>query len=346
MMSEGPNPGIPSSDAHLADWDITTDIVADAQESRTVADSRTKSDQTYRKIAQVSGLMTLVLLVFIGTFLLVRSSSALNYMGLDFFTKTLWQPQGNPATFGILAVIYWTIIIAIIALIVSIPLALAISLFLTDFAPLKLRRPLTALVDLLAAIPSLIYGLWGLFVLQPILVPFATFLSNTLGWIPIFKVDSGSFTSSAFVAGFVVSLMVLPICASVMREVFSQAPPGEREAALALGSTRWDMIRTVVLPFGRGGIIGGSMLGLGRALGETIAVALIISPSFIISPQILKTGTNSVAALIALKFGESSGLSLSALMAAGLSLFILTLAVNFLASIIVSRSRSGAGVDI
>lgn len=344
-MSEHPELGQHQDDTKLADWDLPS-VQADVQESRTVAASRTGSDRVYRKIAQSAGVMTLVLLVFIGTFLLIRSSSALKYMGFGFFTKTLWQPQGNPPSFGILAVIYWTIIIALIALVVAIPLALAISLYLTDFAPRKFRKPLTALVDLLAAIPSLIYGLWGLFVLQPVLVPFANFLANTFGWIPIFKVDNPSFTSSAFVAGFVVSLMVLPICASVMREVFSQAPPGEREAALALGSTRWDMIKTVVLPFGRGGIIGGSMLGLGRALGETIAVALIISPSFTISPQILKTGTNSVAALIALKFGEASGLSLSALMAAGLSLFVLTLVVNFLASLIVARSRSGAGVEI
>jgi phosphate transport system permease protein len=159
-------------------------------------------------------------------------------------------------------------------------------------------------------------------------------------------VEGGSFTGSAFIAGTVVSLMVLPITASVVREVFSQTPVGEREAALALGSTRWDMIKTVVFPFGRGGIIGGSMLGLGRALGETIAVALIISPTFEISPRLLQTGANSVAALIALKFGEANGIALSALMAAGLALFVVTLAVNFVASFVVSRSRSGAGVEI
>jgi len=344
-MSDDPNSGAPQAGPALVDWDQPTDVTP-PQEARTIAASRTKADRIYRGVAQSAGLLTLVLLVFIGTFLLIRSSSALKYMGVGFFTKSLWQPQGNPASFGIAAVIYWTVIIAVISLIIAIPLAIAIALFLTDFAPRKLRKPLTALVDLLAAIPSLIYGLWGLFVLQPVLVPFAEFLSKNLSWIPFFKVDSPTFTSSAFIAGVVVSLMVLPITASVVREVFSQAPPGEREAALALGSTRWDMIKTVVLPFGRGGIIGGSMLGLGRALGETIAVALIISPSFTISSQILKTGTNSVAALIALKFGEASGLSLSALMAAGLALFIVTLIVNFLASIVVARSRSGAGVDI
>ena len=149
------------------------------------------------------------------------------------------------------------------------------------------------------------------------------------------------------IAGVVVSLMVVPICTSVMREVFSQAPPGEKEAALALGATRWGMIRAVVLPFGRGGIIGGAMLGLGRALGETIAVALIISPVTVISPHIVQSGANSVAALIALQFGEATQkYGIPALMAAGLSLFVVTLLVNFFASLIVARSRSGKGVEI
>lgn len=324
----------------------TTQGSNDGDQARTVAAARTRADRWYRGITTGAGLTTLILLVFIGTFLLIRSSEALRYSGFSFFTKTVWQPQGTPPAFGILAVMYWTIIIAVISLVIAIPLAIAIAMFLTDFAPRALRKPLTALVDLLAAIPSLIYGLWGLFVLQPLLVPFAGAVSRTFPGVAFLRVDNPSYTSSAFIAGIVVSLMVLPITASVVREVFGQAPAGEREAALALGSTRWDMIRTVVLPFGRGGIIGGSMLGLGRALGETIAVALIISPVFTISPQVLQTGANSVAALIALKFGEASGLSLSALMAAGLSLFVLTLTVNFLASIIVSKSRSGAGVDI
>jgi len=313
---------------------------------RSVARSRTKADRFYRGLATGAGVITLALLVVIGGFLLIRAGEALRYTGLSFFTGTQWQPQATPAKFGILAVLYWTVIIAVIALTIAIPLAIGIALFLTDFAPRKLRKPLTALVDLLAAIPSLIYGLWGLFVLQPLLVPFAEFLNTNLSRFPFFRVTEPNFTGSAFVAGTIVSLMVLPITASIVREVFSQAPMGEREAALALGSTRWDMIRTVVFPFGRGGIIGGSMLGLGRALGETIAVALIISPVFTVSPHVLQTGANSVAALIALKFGEASGLSLSALMAAGLALFILTLIVNFLASFVVARSRSGVGVDI
>jgi phosphate transport system permease protein len=173
-----------------------------------------------------------------------------------------------------------------------------------------------------------------------------------MGWVPFFHVDDqygtslGIFPSSTFVSGVIVSLMVIPICTAVMREVFSQAPPGEREGAMALGGTRWGVVRDVVLPFGRGGIIGGSMLGLGRALGETIAVTLIISPAFTAKWSILDQGSNSIAALIALKFSESSSFGISALMAAGLALFIITLLVNAVASTVVSKSRSGASTEI
>jgi len=210
------------------------------------------------------------------------------------------------------------------------------------------------MVDLMAAVPSVVFGLWGVFFLQGNIIPVAQWISTYFGWIPILRVDgaepgslpdASAFTSSAFIAGVVVALMVVPTQTSVMREAFSQAPQGEREGAYALGSTRWGMIRSVVLPFGRGGIIGGTMLGLGRALGETIAVYMIISPIFSINWHLLKTGTNSVSSLIALRYGEASEFGLSALMAAGLVLFLMTLIVNFTASSIVARSRSGAESD-
>ena len=183
-------------------------------------------------------------------------------------------------------------------------------------------------------------------------MPVSRWISQYFGWIPGLGVDGVDptdplatttvYTSSTFIAGIVVGIMVTPIVTSIMREVFSQTPVGEREGALALGATRWAMIRNVVLPFGQGGIIGGTMLGLGRALGETIAVYMIISPVFVIQPNILQNGASSVAALIALRYGESTEMGLSALMAAGLALFTMTLIVNFGASIVVSRSRSGA----
>ncbi len=315
-------------------------------EPRSVQVIRTRSDRIYRAVARSAGVVTLAILVLIGAFLLIRAWPTLATERLDFLTGFEWVDSGDKSVFGIGAILYWTVVIAVIALGVAVPVAICAALFITEYAPLRLRKLFTSLVDLLAAVPSLIYGIWGFFFLQPRLLGVARWLSSQLEMIPIFKVDRPIFASSAFIAGVVVSLMVIPIATSVMREVFSQSPPGEKEAALALGSTKWGMIRTVVLPFGRGGIIGGSMLGLGRALGETIAVAIIISPIFIVSPRILESGANSVASHIALRFGDASTQGLSALMAAGLALFVLTLLVNMLASMIVARSRSGKGVEI
>lgn len=205
--------------------------------------------------------------------------------------------------------------------------------------------------------PSIIYGMWGYFLVMPHAAELARWLHEHLGWIPLFDVEGADptspmwstiathYVSSAFCAGIAVAMMVLPMSCAVMRQVFSQTPPGEKEAALALGSTRWGMIRTVVLPFGRGGIIGGTMLGLGRALGETIAVLLIIAPEFVVKPRVLEAGTSTVSALIAGRFGDASEAQLSALLTAGFVLFVITLVVNTLAAMIVARSRSGAGTD-
>jgi phosphate transport system permease protein len=323
--------------------------VAQAVEDRPrqILPSRTRADAAYRGLATGAGLLTLVILFLIGFFLVLRALPAFQLQGFSFLTTTAWQPDGLTHQFGIAAILYWTIVIAVIALVIAVPVSIATALFINEYAPRRLQRPMIALVDLLAAIPSVIYGIWGLAFLEPQFVGISSWLTNNLGFIPIFKTDTTNFAGSAFIVGVVVSMMIQPICTSVMREVFSQTPPAEKEAALALGASRWGMIRTVVLPFGSGGIIGGSMLGLGRALGETIAVALIVSPIVIISPQILNSGANSVAALIALQFGESSQkYGIPALMAAGLSLFAVTLLVNFFASLIVARSRSGEGVEI
>lgn len=286
-------------------------------------------------------------MTLIGLFLLIRAWPALKEAGPSFLTTMVWRPDTSQPEFGIAALIYGTVVIGVIALVLAVPFSIATALFLTEYAPRQLRRPLGSLVDLLAAVPSLIFGAWGVFFLQPRMIGLSRWLSEHFGWLPIFKVSSESFLSSSpFISGTVVALMVVPICTSIMREVFSQTPPGEKEGALALGATRWGMIRAVILPFGRGGIVGGSMLGLGRALGETIAVALIISPVFTVTPRILQTGGNSIASHIANQFAEAQALGLSALMAAGLALFILTLVVNMAASLIVSRSRSGKGVEI
>jgi len=322
-------------------------IRAAEDKPRKILPSRGRADRVYRRLASGAGLFTLLILVLIGLFLVIRALPAFRQMGLAFLTTTQWQPDGVRHQFGIAAILYWTAVIAVIALLIAVPISIAGALFINEYAPRRLRRSLTALVDLLAAIPSVIYGIWGLAFLQPQFVGVSKWITDNLGFVPIFKTNGVNYAGSALIAGVVVSLMVVPICTSVMREVFSQTPPSEKEAALALGASRWGMIRAVVLPFGRGGIIGGAMLGLGRALGETIAVALIISPVTVISPHILQSGANSVAALIALQFGEATQkYGIPALMAAGLSLFVVTLVVNFFASMVVARSRSGKGVEI
>jgi len=324
-----------------------TATIEHAPTPRPVVVSRMLGDRIFRKLSVGAGWGAFILMGLIGMFLVIRAIPALRASGFGFLTHLVWRPDAPSPVFGIAAVMFGTIVIALIALAFAVPLSISTALFLTEYAPRTLRRPLRSLVDLLAAVPSLIYGMWGIFFLQPKVIPLSKWLSTYFHMLPIFRVRSDGFlASSPFIAGMVVALMIVPICTSVMREVFAQTPPSEKEGALALGATRWGMVRTVVLPFGRGGIIGGSMLGLGRALGETIAVAIIISPVFTITPRILETGGNSVASLIALRFGEAKRIGLSALMAAGLALFAMTLAVNMVASFVVARSRSGKGVEI
>lgn len=311
------------------------------------------SDRIFRGIARSSGITVLAIMSLVGVFLAVRAAEALQSSGVSFLTTQAWEPDGGK--FGIAAIIVGTVLIALVAISLAVPMAAAVALYISEYAPRRLKATFISLVDLMAAVPSIVYGLWGLFFLQQHVTGLARWISTYFGWIPFLSVEGADptdplspstvYTSSSFIAGIVVSLMVAPIICSVMREVFSQTPAGEREGAFALGATRWGMIRAVVLPYGKGGMIGGSMLGLGRALGETIAVFLIISPVFEIQPRILENGTSSVASLIALRYGASSDFALSALFAAGLALFIMTLIVNFIASTIVARSRSGAESD-
>jgi phosphate transport system permease protein len=324
------------------------------QTKRDIVANPGTADRLFRSTARSGGGLVLVVMVLVGTFLAYRASQALSKDGLDFLTTQDWNPDGGK--FGIAAVIVGTVLIALVAVIVAVPLSMAAALYISEYAPRGLRRFLIGIIDLMAAIPSVVFGLWGAFFLQWRVISLSRWISDWFGWIPIFKVDgvtrhdplatSTVYTSSTFIAGMVVALMVAPIACSIMREGFSQAPIGEREGAYALGATRWGMIRSVVLPFGRGAMIGGTMLGLGRALGETIAVVMIISPRFVIQPRILENGTSSVSSLIALRYGEASPFGISALMAAGLALFALTLIVNFAAASVVARSRSGAVSEV
>jgi phosphate transport system permease protein len=307
-------------------------------------------DLVFRIVLRMAGAAVLLLMAMVGTFLFSKALSALRVAGWSFLTTEEWEPDSGH--FGIAAVLTGTLLIAGVAILLAVPLATGMALYVSEYAPARLRRFLINMIDLMAAVPSVVYGLWGFAFLQGHVIGLARWMSTYLAWFPLFKVTGSDprdplatetvYTSSTFIAGMVVALMVAPVICSIMREAFSQAPIGEREGAYALGATRWGMIRSVVLPFGTGGMIGGTMLGLGRALGETIAVYLIISPVFVIQPHILQNGANSVSALIALRYGESGPMALSALMAAGVALFLLTLVVNFAAGSIVARSRSGA----
>jgi phosphate transport system permease protein len=326
---------------------------ADLDSPRQLGQVYSPADKAFRRTAAGIGGTVLVLTASIGAFLGYQAIPTLHRYGLSFFTESQWLPQQDVV--GLSAVLVGTVEVALVALIVGFPLALMTALYISEYAPARLKGWFVALIDLMAAVPSIIYGLWGFFFLQPQTIHVSRWLAQHLGWIPIFHVDTDPnsaswaqtrFTASAFIAGLAVSMMVIPLACAVMRGVFAAAPLGEREAALALGATKWGMIRTVVIPFGQGGIIGGTMLALGRALGETVAVLLIISPAFDIKLNILQVGTETTSALIAGLFGEASKAQLSALLTAGFVLFVLTLAVNTVAAVFVNRSRSGAATEI
>ena len=331
----------------------TEPIVASGRPPRRLASRRSGSDLAFRGVTTTVGISVLLITGSIGLFLGLQAIPTLRHYGFSFFTTSSWQPELNQI--GIAAVLVGTVEIALVAVTVSVPLAMGFALFITEYAPRRLRASMVSAIDLMAAVPSIIYGLWGFFLLQPHAIGLARWLSQHFGWIPIFKVSTdpnaavwqqSKYTSSVFIAGLAVSMMVIPLACAVMRAVFDQAPRGEREAALALSGTRLGVIRMVVLPFGRGGIIGGSMLGLGRALGETAAVLLIISPAYVIKLRILEAGTQTVSALIAGTFGNATKSQLSALLTAGFVLFGITLIVNLVAAMIIRRSRSGAGIDV
>lgn len=329
------------------------DVGSEPARPRALTGRLGRSDKIFSRGTFASGLIVLGLMGAVGLFLALESTDALGRVGFSFLTTSIWEPDRG--VFGIKAVLTFTVLIALVAVSIAFPISMATALFITEVCPRRLKSWLVSLVDLMAAVPSVVYGLWGFFLMQGQVIGLSRWINTWFGWIPLFSVDGANpddplssatvYSASTFIAGVVVAMMVIPIQCVVMREVFSQVPPGEREGAFALGATRWGMIRAVSIPFGRGGIIGGTMLGLGRALGETIAVYMIISSRFDITINVLESGSNSVSALIALRYAEASDFGLSALFAAGLALFTITLAVNFTASWFVARSRSGASSD-
>jgi phosphate transport system permease protein len=328
-------------------------VPPDKKVPRVLAPGHEPSDRIFHGAAATIGMWVLATTGAIGLFLGYQAIPTLRHYGWHFFTQTQWQPELNKI--GIAAVLVGTVEVALIAMTISFPLALMLALFISDYAPKRIKSSLISAIDLMAAVPSIIYGLWGFFLLEPHAIFVARWLSQYLGWIPLFHVDTdanapvwqqSTYTSSAFMAGVVVSMMAIPLACSVMRAVFDQAPLGEREAAMALGGTRFGVVRTVVLPFAKGGIIGGTMLALGRALGETAAVLIIISPAYVIKARILEAGTQTISALIAGNFGDATRSQLSALLTAGFVLFLITLVVNTTAALFVRRSRSGVATEI
>ncbi len=304
------------------------------------------SDKVFRFVVTSGGFTALIILSLIAIFLLLEGLPVFRDQGFKFVTGFDWNSgdpdNGVPATFGIGAMLIGTLVVSFIGLIIALPIAVGTALFLTYYAPHWIKRPLTIMVDLMAAIPSVIYGLWGFFILMPHAIYWAKLLHKYLGFIPFFDMPAPVYERSPFIAGIVVGIMIVPIIAAISREVFSQVPLDRVQAAYALGASKWTMIRSVVLPFGASGIAGGAMLGLGRAMGETIAIYLVLNIYFIPNFDILFSSGGNVASLIVSRFGEAGDYELRALMAAGLILFVVTLLVNFLSDRIVKRtSRTG-----
>ncbi len=307
-----------------------------------------RSDRIFRRVVTAGGLSSLAILGLITTFLGYRGFEILRNEGLSFITGADWTVSYDEANrvvdsnFGLGAMLVGTILCAFVAVVIALPISVAMSLFLNFYAPAWLKKILVTIIDMMAAFPSILFGIWGFFVLMPSVEYWAKLINKYLGWLPFFEVNPYIFTRSPFVAGVVLAIMIIPIITSVAREVFSQAPLDRIQAAYALGATRWAMIKAVVIPHGRSGVIGGAMLGLGRAMGETVAVYTVLNIVFQINWHVLLGAGGNVASLIVLRFGEATPYEIKALMAAGLVLFGLTLIVNALADVIIKRTgKSG-----
>jgi len=300
-------------------------------------------DRLFGGTARGAGVLVIAMVTLVGVFLLSQALPALAKDKVNFLTSTQWNVDATPLQFGIANLLWVTVLSSVIAMIIAVPLGVGVALFITQYAPRWLSRPAASLVDLLAAVPSIVYGLWGLQVLGTHMAGIQAVLEKLFGWFPLFK-DAGIDASSTILTvSVVLSIMVLPIVTALSREVFAQTPTLHTEAALALGATRWEMIRTAVLPFGKPGVISASMLGLGRALGETVAVMVILSA--------LANGTSwswsmfnggeTFASKIANNAAEfDSPQKAGAFMAAGLVLFTLTFVVNAIARVVIERRKA------
>jgi phosphate transport system permease protein len=303
-------------------------------------------DKIFRGLSRGSGITLLLVMAAIAAFLGYRAYLAISQDSVNFLTAFQWNPGGKPPAFGIGILAFGTVVSSVIAMVIAVPVAIGIALFISHYAPRKLAMPLAYVIDLLAAVPSVIYGLWGALFLVPYLGGLTAWMDTYLGWTVIFDMSSpGSPARSIFTVGILLAIMILPIITNVTREVFLQSPKMQEEAALALGATRWEVIRMSVLPFGRSGVISASMLGLGRALGETMAVATVLSPGFVFTPHLLDPGSGTFAQNIAAKFNEADDFGRDALIASGLVLFVITLLVNGAARLIIARRKEYSGAN-
>jgi phosphate transport system permease protein len=300
-------------------------------------------DRIFSGTARGAGLLVIAIVTLVGVFLLSQAIPALAKDKVNFLTSTQWNVDATPLQFGIANLLWVTVLSSAIAMVVAVPLGIGVALFITQYAPTWLSRPAASLVDLLAAVPSIVYGLWGLQVLGTHMDGIQAFLIHLFGWIPLFKDAGVAAASTILTVGVVLSIMVLPIVTALSREVFAQTPTTNMEAALALGATRWEMIRTAVLPFGKPGVISAAMLGLGRALGETVAVTVILSALAGSAPWSwsMFNGGETFASKIANNAAEfDSPQKAGAFMAAGLVLFGLTFIVNAIARAVINRRKA------
>lgn len=294
-------------------------------------------DRVFRVASTSAGVLILVVLAGVAGFLLIEAWPALVAPRDEI-------PGGDGLVLYIWPLVFGTLLASALALVIAAPLSVLIALFITHYAPRRLAQGFGYIIDLLAAVPSIIYGLWGLAVLAPATLELTTWLESTLGFVPLFAGPVSTTGRTMFTTALVLAVMILPIITAVVREAFLQTPKLHEEAALALGATRLEMLRMSVLPFGRSSIISGSMLGLGRALGETMAVAIVLSASGGVTFNLISSGNPStIAANIALEFPESSGIDINTLIASGLVLFAITLVVNMIARAVINRRRDFSG---
>ena len=300
----------------------------------------------FRWLATGAGAVILLVLAAVALFLVLRAWPALSANATELGENISWFPKDKNLLQFVGPLVFGTLLAAAIALAIAMPLSIGIALFISHYAPRRLANALGYVIDLLAAIPSVVYGLWGALWLVPLLFPVWRWLNESLGFLPLFAGPVADPPRVILSVGLILAVMILPIITAVCREVFLQAPRLHEEAALALGATRWEMVRMAVLPFGRPGIISAAMLGLGRALGETMAVLMVLSPGALYSFALLKVGQHqTIAANIALQFPEADPLGVSTLIATGLALFVITLAVNMAARAIVARRKEFSGAN-